>query len=341
MRTLATLWLLASLIHGFGQDLHHDILSPVHLYQKGIFQYELDNDAFAGFTVGEDRNYTMGTGLSVGVPSWNSWSIFGPNFLLLKGIWRLGNPETAWSPERLHQLTPTLSFGSIGFTPEDLAEPQPVWNDRPYASPLWLGTSSRFLDTQTGYTHSLSLHYGILGIGVAAWVQTLFHTIHPIRPIPEGWHNQISQGGEPTFLIRYQRDRFDTLIQTANWYVHGRETIRLEAGYRVQGAFAWTLTGGYEWPNSAKLYALARLKPQLTLYDVMLMGQFRPSAHTLEWKDIHPMVLEFALGIGGEIPMGNRRIGLWYGYYGRTPEAYYGINTRFHYWGRFQLYGTF
>ena len=80
---------------------------------------------------------------------------------------------------------------------------------RPYASVVFAGTTRNFVDQRKGTAITTQFDVGMLGLYAARESQAFIHRIYKqakhvpdsSRPYdPKGWHNQISDGGEPTFL---------------------------------------------------------------------------------------------------------------------------------------------
>ena len=332
-------------IAGNTQDVYHTIIPPHQQFQGRSVQFYLDNDAFSGFEIGEDRNYTMGILIGYTGPDLAQSPIHWLNRNILKAGWRLFHPKKNSTKFNFKPLSASIYLANITFTPEDLTSFDPVIDDRPYASLTHIDTRFRYYDAKLNHTHSLGISYGVLGTGASKFVQTLFHTIHPKRPIPQGWHNQISHPWEPSFLINYQRNRYGTY---AAWQTLGRrrfmdwqETISMDIGFRMGLSLELNMRAGWRLnmksEKKAELFGFMKGRPYLVLYDALMMGQFRKSVYTLSYEDIKQVVFEGAAGGGIRLPIGKTHISLTYGFYLHTPEADYGFNTRTHYWGRFLL----
>ena len=346
MKTQISLILqLLFFIKGHTQDVYHTIIPPQLQFQGRSVQFYLDNDAFSGFEIGEDRNYTMGILIGYTGPDLAQSPVHWLNQNILKAGWRLFHPKKDISAFHLKPLSASIYLANMTFTPEDLTSFDPVIDDRPYASLSYIDTRFRYYDAKLNHTHSLGISYGVLGTGASKFVQTLFHTIHPKRPIPQGWHNQISHPWEPTVLINYQRNRYAayTPWQTLDRrrFMDWQETISIDMGYRMGLSLELNMRAGWrlDMKNDKKteLFAFIRGRPYMVFYDALMMGQFRKSVYTLSYKEIKPLVFEGAAGGGIRLPIGKTHISLTYGFYFHTPDADYGLNTRTHYWGRFLL----
>jgi len=148
-----------------------------------------------------DRNYTQGLGINFYTK---------PNTKLEHKIFKnkIGDNTLSFPSEFFFQ------FGA--FTPDDLRDSMPIIGDRPYSTIFLLGHSISLMNTIEHTVTSISFSIGALGIdGPAKNIQTYIHskmndnnTKDPYNPM--GWHNQISNGGEPTILISMNKSRLIT-----------------------------------------------------------------------------------------------------------------------------------
>lgn len=169
-------------------------ISQISVEWKSGVRINFENDRFAPFN--SDRNYTQG----VGVSSFNSCiseRIVRGKLLQTKA--KNKDDKIALPFESLVQLA--------AFTPDELRDSLPILGDRPYSTVIWLGGKFSTLNIKTMIYKSVGLNVGMLGIyGPAKFIQTSIHkksnqgnTIPPYNPA--GWHNQISNGGEPTAMF--------------------------------------------------------------------------------------------------------------------------------------------
>jgi len=95
----------------------------------------------------------------------------------------------------------SVHFGDTAFTPAKaaLGQRRPIHDDRPYANILYLKVRRTSAKRDSALVSDLTV--GMLGLGVAEWVQTKIHTANG-DVLPGGWDNQISAGGEPTLKYR-------------------------------------------------------------------------------------------------------------------------------------------
>lgn len=347
MKTPVHLWaaliccLTGSILPLFSQDIVHEIMPLQQIYRGESYQMYLDNDAFSGLRIDEDRNYTMGIAFGYYSSNLNRTRMHGINDAVFKTIWNIAH----WGNKRpfssLEPLSAGILISNMTFTPENLLSTTPVFDDRPYANIISLDSRVSYYDPNRKHIHSFSISYGVLGTPIADYVQTVFHIIGPERPVPEGWHNQISHPIEPTMLINYRRNRFWKYNgwQERKLYLDLQETMSFDLGYRVGASY--TLTGriGRELgrQGEGEGFLFIQGKPYVVGYDALLMGQFRPSPHTKRFDELNHFLFEGSAGLGIRYPVGDKMVSALYGWYFHPPEADYGIHTRNHYWGRFQL----
>jgi hypothetical protein len=142
-----------------------------------------------------DRNYTQGAGLSIYTKT-------------ISPISNLMFPIQKLDPFEHNLIYPSeISLRLGAFTPDDLRESNPIVGDRPYSTIFLFGVNSSLLQATSHKFTKKGIYIGVLGIdGPAEYLQTKIHmrmnennTKDPYNPM--GWHNQISNGGEFTFLF--------------------------------------------------------------------------------------------------------------------------------------------
>lgn len=340
--------------------------------QRSSFTIYTDEDLkpILQFSEDRDQNYTMGFGFGFSSPALKE-----ANFL--KPAIYFGNLLTKKfkKDEVLDDLSPNLSLNGTAFTPDELRDKEVNKLDRPYAFLLALSTKDFRLIQSKGkrprfFTTEVSI--GMLGLKLGQWVQTNIHkgmndgnTKEPY--LPEGWHNQISNGGEPTFLISFSTEFLFT-SSAFEKNKNRRSYYELKAGYQVMGGWYtggnvsatarvglldpknwiqnFNVLGNFnkalgEIPKRSmfELYLYGSIRPSLILYNEMLLGGFRTPAHSFSWGQMEKDTLEWNTGIGLNIPGVNYSTNLvWALNSGRSPE----FNTsmgRWHKWG--SIYITF
>jgi len=214
----------------FNKYILSALLSLLLLPHTLFAQNTVNEERWAGYSIildqdflspwsNEDRNYTMGL----------VFNFSGGVFADLPTSWVTRKLSDVFWKDNLALTKHELSIVGNGFTPEDLGERDVIVGDRPYGSFLGFSTRRLIVPLQED-NHKLLGRYrsavrtefavGALGLGVAEFVQTEIHQIYraiansdqPVDPL--GWDNQISQGGEPTLLLRASYEqRFSVIFR--------------------------------------------------------------------------------------------------------------------------------
>lgn len=274
--------------------------------QRGIGFY-FDQDLLLP-VVNEDRDYTMGVALEF--------------FHEGDGLYPLDKAarwvgETLGVQRRDDTVHRSYMIGSVNYTPDDLSATEPITDDRPYASVLFL--TNKRVHASGGTAVGVEAQLGLLGTYVAREVQQTLHgwwrdlkgSDEPVDP--KGWKNQISAGGEPTLRFRVTKSQ-RIARQPGLWDL--AQSWSLTAGYQTNaslGLYAragqiaspfWTIPfdpinrgnflpslGGDEW------YLWTAYRARLVGYDALLQGQFRDSVLTYDASDIKRLVHEGGIGL--------------------------------------------
>lgn len=154
----------------------------------GLLTLHLENDVFAGI----DNQYTNGTYLSYAapvndLPGWARWTKRRLAGLIDAPDWQVA-----------------YGIGQSMFTPDDITNPDPPLDDRPYAGLLF---GSVYLSADTGRRRdTLGLEIGVTGPpSLAETMQKFIHNDIGIGDPPRGWHTQIDT--EVTFRVLYEQKR--------------------------------------------------------------------------------------------------------------------------------------
>jgi hypothetical protein len=312
-----------------------------------------ENDLFQRGGVDEDRNYTGGFGFLFGGSFVQNDNLDAP----LRGLDRLTGVSKfheKWN-RHFHSL---LIFGTA-FTPDNLNTRHIQRGDRPYASLVGLSVRRTALnddDLKTAISSELAI--GVLGTPVARNLQTWIHRRlraasgkeYPYDPL--GWHNQISDGGEPTALYRVEVEH-----QLAGDLPNTRKHYQLTGGFAgsagyftsvnalVNARVGWFSTEFWEFapaamrvgaqnadsgmPAKYDLFLFAGGRPQFNIYNALLQGQFRKSAYTV---GIKRGTFEWDLGVAAVIRPLRLRLS-WNALAGRTSEFKGARPPRTHTWG--------
>ena len=331
--------------------------------ERTTFSVFFENDVLLA-NEDDDQNYTMGLALE--------WSgrVVGRYNLNRPRIW----VDRVLSINKLHDKSRADSpisremfqIGVSAFTPNELRDPSPQPDDRPYASILYFVSKHQSVreDRRSALTSELSI--GILGLEIADWFQTWLHEELQDFPgdtpyTPAGWHLQISDGGELTarYALKYQgllscRKNIDF-----QWNAEGHVGYYTNAS--VGGAVRLGRISSPWWsfspapitdtklfvanvsPDSddpcptrsyddSELYIWGGLSGRAWLYNALLQGQFRSSPVTVDSSNIERFVGEYQVGLSGTAKFWGFRHSLSYAYARRTAE-FDGPLRRAHSWG--------
>ncbi len=281
-----------------------DCESPVNSSGFGIGVY-FDQDLLAPSN--DDRDYTMGIGVEI-------FQDEGPLYLM-RDLLTMVEPVVGFD-ERCGRVYQSFMFGSLNYTPDDIGDPEPIYDDRPYASLLYLSNKRVIADDERAL--GVEFMVGALGTNVAREVQQGLHgwwrdTTDDDEPVdPEGWDHQISDGGEPTVRLRVTDSR--RFARGSNWdLAHSWDAnlgFQTNASIGLSGRIGklnspfWSVpydpinrgnfvpaVTGNEW----YFWAAGRLRA--VAYDALLQGQFRDSEVTVDYDDIRKLVWEGGVGV--------------------------------------------
>ncbi len=273
--------------------------------QRGVAVY-FDQDMLLPL-VNEDRDYTMG----VGIEFFEEEAGFYPMGTLLGRVGKLIG-ISADAPMRRSYL-----IGSVNYTPDNLAATAPVLNDRPYASVLFLANKRVLADRR--HAIGVEAQAGLLGTYAAREVQRRVHQAlreakDSDEPVdPQGWGNQVSAGGEPTFRLRLARSEL-IAEEPGLWDLAGTGTLSL--GYQTNASLGLATRAGlidspfWSLPHDPinrgnfvpafgdeEIYLWLAGRARAVAYDALLQGQFRDSAHTIEAEDVERLVFDGGMGV--------------------------------------------
>lgn len=284
-------------------------------YNSG-WQINADNDLFTGLAI--DRDYTGGLAFTmsgkrvqqypVSIDAWRDAvdSLLGFHKLFQSSY---------------HSTFHSQQYGMTFFTPDDIEESVPLYNDRPYASLIFMSNTEFTVAPANNTAYVSRLTIGFLGLDVAEDIQSLFHgTTDSI--VSKGWQNQISSGGEPTALMTYGKQ--DSL------YVSTDHQLKTE--YEANLGFITDINAGISWrwgrihspwwsfnpyqskyiqqsmpvfsgasvENDGEFYLWAGGRLSLRIYNTLLQGQFKKSEITISNADLERLVYEYWFGVTRE-----------------------------------------
>ncbi|MCU7932948.1 MAG: lipid A deacylase LpxR family protein [Candidatus Thiodiazotropha sp. (ex Codakia rugifera)] len=286
------------------------------LFDTG-WQFYFDNDI--SFNDEKDRNYTGGLALTLsGKRAATYWfSIDG----WLNGLDRLSGFESLQKGNAGIDRH-ALEFGLTIFTPDDIAEQEAISDDHPYANMLFMANSQTTVYPDRGLIFQSTLLLGLLGTAVGEQVQKAIHNLTDSDE-PQGWKNQISEGGELTAKYTLSTQKI-LLSHQGNISYDIRGGVEAGIGYSTDLNSSisfrlgklntpwWSFTphqseyislgqtfgdNAQQGANPAELFVWGGLNLKYRLYNVILQGQFRDSAVTYDHDDLEPLILDGWLGI--------------------------------------------
>ena len=285
-------------------------------YNTG-WQFYFDNDVFLGST--KDRNYTGGIALTLTGARAADYGIS------LDG-W-LGRLNSLTSFEAMHRdhsgfLRHSIEFGLIVFTPDDISSREPIADDYPYANLIFMANSRISTFPETNRMYQSSLLVGLLGTPVGEQVQKTIHRLTDSEE-PQGWDNQISDGGELTFkhslsmhqALLSQRgahayDLMGGLEGNLGFMTDVRASLYARIG-KLRTPW-WTFSpqqaeyinlgqtigdNASAGPNPPELFLWGGLRVKYSFYNALLQGQFRDSAVTYSREQLESVIINASLGI--------------------------------------------
>lgn len=309
---------------------------------RGVGFY-FDQDLLLPY-VNEDRDYTMGLAMEF------FWAKEDGIYPLDGLVGEIGH----WMGlgRRDDNVVTSFILGSVNFTPDDLSNPQPILTERPYASLLYLG-NKRVRAGKTGAVAAEAL-IGILGSDVAAktqntlhgWYRSLANSSEPVDP--QGWDNQISDGGELTTRLRFSNSRLRA-ESSGRWDI--ATTWAVSLGYQTNvslgvsarlgqlGSSFWSIpfdpvNRGSFLPSlsSDEWYFWTAYRIRLVAYDALLQGQFRESRVKFSSSEIEQIVHEGA--VGATISLGKTQF--TFAMNAKSAELEQAPRRR-HFWGSFNI----
>ncbi|NOR43511.1 MAG: DUF2219 family protein [Gammaproteobacteria bacterium] len=327
-------------IYLLGEAHQNTACADSEKYNSG-WQLNIDNNIFQRHI--QDRDYTAGIALSVsGSRAQSGWLNIDPVRAWIFDNIDLGNE--AETEIKKH----SVQYGLISFTPEDITATQPVLDDRPFASLLFISNTELTVHVAEDRAYRSSLSLGLLGLKLASEIQSGIHHIVGANGT-NGWDNQISAGGEPTAMLTLSAQ--DKQSSTENYQISTH--LEANAGYStdVNAGLNWRWgrlntpwwsfnPSHHEYITSAatsirgmagskpEFYIFAGVNIKYRFYSSLLQGQFRDSVHTLSHDEIEQTLVGGTVGVTREFG-DNLRVSLFVR--GTTPEIK-GPNSRDLWW---------
>jgi len=317
------------------------VLADIYLPDNWGVGFYLDQD-LAVPILNEDRDYTMGIAAEF------FWQDKNAGLYPLDGtIKRIG--QWLGLQEKDDKIVRSFMLGSVTYTPDDLADPDPIYNDRPYASLIYL--SNKRVRVNRSNAVGIELQMGLLGLDFSGNIQTSLHRYYRDKTgddtvvDPMGWDHQISDGGELTMRLRMSNLRL-LLENRGIWDFSGSWAVTLGYQTNISLGFSgrlghlasspWTIPfdpvnrgnflpslSGNEW------YGWVAYRLRLVGYDALLQGQFRNSDVTFDANEIRHILHEGGIGITFTYQPMQFTLAV----NAKTSELNGGIDNRNHYWG--------
>ena len=292
----------------------HDLSNPKK--ERSGWSVFLDQDFLVvnpGNSETNDRNYTMGFGLSLSGAR-NSKGIFASSRDWFDEQLLVYTDDPSATIESMH----TTTYGMAVYTPDDLENEFVIQGDRPYASLMYM-SNSKLKAYKKGESTETTLMIGMLGLDVAKEIQKFAHNnLNASNEDPLGWDNQISDGGELTALYSVKKK-----ILVSSCYAADKMSsdisysLSADVGYMVNMAIGLDMRWGYigtpyylhtTTPVSNynyyscydcrvhDNYFFLNFRLRAVAYNAILQGQFRDSKLTIDSQDIENITFETSLG---------------------------------------------
>ena len=289
-----------------------------------------ENDLFAD----TDRHYTNGLKLTAVSPDLTS--AFENRDELPPFMQRAMNkllPYVPFNKEKNASRTLAFSLGQNIYTPDDIANPNLIPDDRPYAG--WLYFATTFQVRTESRQDTFDVQIGVVGPpSLAEQAQDFVHRLRGIER-PEGWDNQLRF--EPGLVLAYERALRSPLLfgdpRALGFDVIGNAggaigNIAIYAGAGAQMRFGWNLPPdfgysvirpggvtqidtrpnsssrergsaearrrGLERRNAFSFYGFAGVNGRLVARDIFLDGNTFRSSHDV---DAERAVADFMAGV--------------------------------------------
>ena len=318
--------------------------------------FYVDNDLFLNGD--RDRDYTGGFALTLSgrraKEYWYSLDRILSNADRLTGFEKLSGSERSVP---LH----SLELGLVAFTPNDTSAQEPLANDRPYASLLFLSNTQQTVGFERGVAYQSTFTLGILGLPFVGELQQELHDVFD-QDQPQGWKNQISDGGELTFRYAVSRQQTISKKHKANGKGYEVKTsyggsvgFLTDAYVALSGRWGkintpwWSFnpeltdyikqdtpiaadTSRVSLSRKSEFYFWSGVSLKLTIYNAFLQGQFRDNPVDYSTGDLEHVVADAWLGVTKQF---KNAIRMSYVVRGRSAELRSGDAAREPAWAGF------
>jgi hypothetical protein len=284
---------------------------------EGGYAVQIDNDLFSG--AHRDEDYSWGGAVTYASPRPGKLTkpLHDTRAFLDRWLVPDETENAGWTPAQ--QAT---QIGILAMTPETLRSPDPIYDDRPFASLVFVTSSQmRVLDAGNRARFS-SFTFGMLGLHAAEAIQRGIHVLaDDERPL--GWEHQISAGGEPTFRYVEAQQWLLNSAHSGNGLPELKLTASGSAGFLTEASVAlsarwgriqspwWSFgpelgdytgapvapVGSFSSANPAEIFAFAGFRLKARAYNALLQGQFRHSDVRVDSDDLANTQAEAWMGI--------------------------------------------
>ncbi len=305
-----------------------------------------DNDLFVPGAQGRDRDYTGGFSLTLSGRQAREalLSLDTPRAAI--GRWLGSERLLAERSQQRH----SIEYGLTVFTPGDLSARTLQTADRPFASLLYVSSTAAEVDEHRGVALMSTLTFGVLGAPFVADIQKGVHQAFGSTE-PQGWDEQISDGGELTARYSLARTVLSARGAIGNSRYEVTQTWRASAGYLSDVSFGMAARIGElrsPWwsynpqvadyaeksvpvaGGGAEHYWWGGFAVHARLYNAFLQGQFRDSRHHFSHDELRPLIAEVWAGYTHAFDSGWR---LSYTVRGQSSELETGTGDRSAVWG--------
>lgn len=317
-----SVWLIAFVLTVSGSFAWADHDTSAEAYNSG-WSFQFDNDLFAGGS--RDQDYTGGFAVTLSGRRAQEYS-WTPERLRARADKLIGLDRFISNEE--HFSVHALEWGAALFTPNDISSSLANAKDRPYASLFFLNSTEQSIIPARKLSIKSGLTIGFLGLGLAESVQRGVHSVLGNQQ-PEGWRNQISDGGEPTakYSLSFQKAVYqhvysNGLAQEINWT--GKADLGFTTGVGV--GFNWRFgrintpwwtfnphqseyfnlsgnvsSGKNGGPRIKERYIYAGSTLNYNVYNAFVQGQFRNSTVEVNRSDVIAGSAEFWGGVSVDV----------------------------------------
>lgn len=305
----------------------------------------LDND----LVIGQDQEYTGGIAINLSGRRAKEW-FFSLDPILgfindVTGVSDLGSDHRSFTRH-------SFEFGVTAFTPDNISTDRPLPDQHPYAGLVFVNNVRQRTLPSEGTTYKSVFSLGVLGTSIPEEAQKITHDVTGSED-PEGWENQISDGGEPTarytllrqdLLYTVRQGEFGDLDLKSSFGGSVGYVTQLQGGFNVRWGRLTTPSWSYspdfaEYVNMGspvhretqadpfphEIYVWAGIHARLRGYNALLEGQFRDSEVTFDRNELNSILGEASLGVACGFQTGTR---VSVGIRGRTPEIDEGEENR-------------